>query len=163
MMHIFLLTHSRELNKDTNTGSLVVNALGAACTIIVWDRVSPDLELLHRIENESVVLLYPCAEGEVVSANEHFDSCIIIDGTWQEAQKIYNKSPYLKKLRKLNITHTKESIYTLRRNQKEMGLCTAECAAEVLKMKGHLQQADELEEALVDFIGERLPTRCRNG
>ena len=157
-MHIFLLTHSRELNKHTNTGSLVVKALGADCTIIVWDRVSPDLELLHRIENESVVLLYPSAEGEVASANEHFDSCIIIDGTWQEAKKIYNKSPYLKHLRKLNITNTKTSIYTLRRNQKEMGLCTAECAAQVLKMKGHFQQAVELEEELVDFIGAMLPT-----
>jgi DTW domain-containing protein YfiP len=97
-------------------------------------------------------LLYPSDEAELLSETMHFDSCIIIDGTWQEAQKIYNKSPYLQTLPRLKIAGAKKSIYSLRRNQKESGLCTAECAAEVLKVSGHLQQANEIEQQLVGFI-----------
>lgn len=151
-MNIFLLTHCRELNKKSNTGSLAVGVLGDACRLIVWHRVTPDLQLLESIERESVVLLYPSDDAELLSDSMAFDSCIIIDGTWQEAQKIYNKSPYLHKLPKLKIAGGKTSIYTLRRNQKESGLCTAECAAEVFKACGNLQQANKIEEKLVGFI-----------
>ena len=151
-MNIFLLTHPRELGKKTNTGFLVASVLEEGCTIIVWDRVSPDLQLLHRIETESVALLYPSEDGEVLSDSIDFDSCIIIDSTWQEAQKIYNKSPYLKTLKKVKIDNGTTSIYTLRRNQREAGLCTAECAIEVLKLGGHLPQASEIEKKLISFV-----------
>ena len=151
-MNIVLLTHCRELNKKSNTGSLVARVLADACRLIVWGRVSPDLQLLDSIEHESVALLYPSDEAELLSEAMHFDSCIIIDGTWQEAQKIYNKSPYLQTLPRLKIAAAKKSIYSLRRNQKESGLCTAECAAEVLKVSGHLQQANEIEQQLIGFI-----------
>jgi tRNA-uridine aminocarboxypropyltransferase len=154
-MNIFLLTHSRELNKATNTGSLVARVMGNDCRIIVWDRVVPDRELLNRIENESVVLLYPSEEAELLADDMSFDNCIIIDGTWQEAQKIYNKSPYLKKLKKIKIENEKKSVYTLRRNQKEMGLCTAECAIEILNASGCPEQAKEIEKNFLTFLNQK--------
>lgn len=81
-----------------------------------------------------------------------YDSYIVIDGTWQEAQKIYNKSPYLKSLPTLKIETDQKSVYTLRRNQKQNALCTAEIVIEVLKNEACSDLADELQSKLIAFL-----------
>lgn len=152
-MNIYLLTHQRELERKTNTGVLVANALGEDCRVFEWSRVNPNKALLNKIESESVALVYPCEDSRPLAEScGAFDSFIIIDATWQEAQKMYNHSPYLHQLTKVNIRSNKTSIYTLRRNQKEHGLCTAECASEVLKSCGFLNQAENIESSLADLI-----------
>ncbi|RLV60233.1 DTW domain-containing protein [Parashewanella curva] len=77
---------------------------------------------------------------------------MVLDGTWQEARKIYNKSSYLKELPKVKIEPSSTSIYQLRRNQKPNGLCTAECVAELLKAKGSVMAAEKLQARLADFV-----------
>ncbi len=151
-MNIYLLTHQRELKKKTNTAALITDVMGDACKVYVWHRLSPDAQLLKKIATESVALVYPSEESESIHANEIFDSYIILDGTWQEAQKIYNHSPYLKDLKQVKLEPDCASIYTLRRNQKELGLCTAECAIEVLKSNNKYQQAKAIQENLITFI-----------
>ena len=121
-MNIFLLTHQRERFKKTNTGSLVVDALGEKAQVVIWDRVAPDPELLRAIDEGSVALLYPAANSLLVSEAMDYENYIIIDGTWQEAQKIYNRSPYLKGLPTVKIAVDRPSAYHLRRNQ-ERGVC----------------------------------------
>ena len=151
-MKIYLLTHPREVNKKTNTGVLVSEVLAENCHLFIWDRVNPNPDWLARIACESVALLYPCEDSETATINEHFDSIIILDGTWQEAQKMYNRSAYLKPLKKVKIAPDQESIYSLRRNQKPSGLCTAECASEILKINGHVSQAEQLHMKLAAFV-----------
>lgn len=155
-MNIILLSHARELNKNTNTGVLVKQVLADKAQVIIWQRVQPDLKLLETIKNQSVVLLFPCDEAELlsddISKELNFDHCIIIDSTWQEAQKIYNKSPYLKALKKIKIESNKKSIYTLRRNQKKTGLCTAECVIELLNFSGDEKKSIELENRFKQFL-----------
>ncbi len=48
-MTIILLTHERECNKNTNTGSLVLEVLGESEQIVVWNRVTPNPQLLKKI------------------------------------------------------------------------------------------------------------------
>jgi len=153
-MKLLLLTHSRELSKKTNTGSLVAKELGESCRIIPWHRVTPDAELLHEIENRSVALLYPGEDSEALNNMSHYQSYIILDGTWQQAQKMYNQSPYLKALKKVHINPAQVSIFSLRRNQKSNGLCTAECAAALLEHQGLSEQAQQLQNTLTKFIDE---------
>jgi len=153
-MKLQLLTHTRELEKKTNTGALVAEALGKICRIIPWHRVTPDTELLHEIKNSSVALLYPGEDSEVLNDDSHFESYIILDGTWQQAQKMYNQSPYLKALKKVHINPTQASIFSLRRNQKSSGLCTAECAVALLEHQGLSDQAQQLQNTLIKFIDE---------
>ena len=143
-MNIFLLTHQRERFKKTNTGSLVVDALGEKAQVVIWDRVAPDPELLRAIDEGSVALLYPAANSLLVSEAMDYENYIIIDGTWQEAQKIYNRSPYLKGLPAVKIAVDRLSAYHLRRNQREGCLCTAECAIEILKVGGFSMLANDL-------------------
>jgi DTW domain-containing protein YfiP len=145
VMNIFLLTHQRELNKKTNTGSLVVDVLGEKAHLVVWDRVIPDPVLLKNISEGSIALLYPSIASQSVSEVPDYQNYIIIDGTWQEAQKIYNRSPYLKGSPTIEILTNKPSAYNLRRNQREGCLCTAECAIEILKSRDFSMMANDLQ------------------
>ena len=157
-MKIILLTHERELARKTNTGSLAVNTSGGVVQRILWERVNPDNELLELIESKKALLVYP--GGDSVQSNmDEFDNIIVIDGTWQEAQKIYNQSPYLKVAAKTALTTTKRSAYRLRRNQPEGGLCTIECIIEILKRKGFPDLACELEIEFDQFNSSR-PGSC---
>lgn len=153
LMNIYLLTHQREFERKTNTGVLVAEVLGKNCKLIIWERVNPNVLLLDNIEHQSLALLYPCEDSASVAKTcVKYDGYIIIDATWQEAQKMYNHSPYLKALPKVHFNREKPSIYTLRRNQKNAGLCTAECASEILKVCDKNQAAQDIEQRLSDFI-----------
>jgi len=151
-MNICLLTHQRELKKKTNTGTLVSDVMGESCKLYVWHRAKPDTELLKTIATESVALVYPSEKSIPIHTADTFDNYIILDGTWQESRKIYNQSAYLKGLQQVKLEPKVASIYSLRRNQKEMGLCTAECAIEVLKSNGECRQAKSIQDNLIAFI-----------
>jgi DTW domain-containing protein YfiP len=168
-MKIFLLTHERELHRGTNTGSLAIDD-SSGCDIverILWERVNPNKTLTNLLENNEALLLYSKGESSSAvsstvspsessamssvnsSANsstsmQDYENIIIIDGTWQESQKIYNHSPYLKNAPKFTLKTSNDSSYKLRANQPKGGLCTIECIIEVLKMKGQDKIASAL-------------------
>ena len=159
-MKIFLLTHERELHRGTNTGSLAIDDSNDIVERILWERVNPNKGLTKLIENNQALLLYSKGESisEVSSSAEspayssansstsiqEYENIIIIDGTWQESQKIFNHSPYLKDAPKFTLKTTNDSLYKLRANQPKGGLCTIECIIEVLKMKGQDKIASKL-------------------
>lgn len=152
-MKIILLTHERELNRETNTGSIAVNHSNGIVERIIWERVNPNQVLIDLIENKKVLLVYSKSEalssGEVVdlpveASVENYEYIIIIDSTWQEARKIFNRSPYLKMIPQTTIKASEASSYKLRRNQPEGGLCTIECIIEILRIKGQINLATEL-------------------
>ena len=155
-MKIFLLTHQRELKKKSNTGKLVLEVLGHNAEVIIWERLYPNDQLIELIKNTHTALMfqtpYSCAEIDI----ERVENFVVIDSTWQEARKIYNKSPYLKETFQLDLKIKRKSIYTLRRNQKTNGLCTAECAIEILRLKGKFSEASELESCLIEFVENKL-------
>ena len=151
-MKITLLTHFKEFEKRSNTGRLVVDILGSVAGQVRWDRMNPPAGLLEEIEAGGVALVYPGAAGENdddLSGITHF---ILIDGTWHEARKIHQRSPYLQKVRRVNLIPGGKSRYNLRKNQKEACLCTAECVIEILRRTGDNAAADRLEEGFLAFI-----------
>ncbi|MBB5211271.1 DTW domain-containing protein [Microbulbifer hydrolyticus] len=154
-MRIYLLTHERELDRNTNTGAIALSvASGPEGVVqrIVWSRTSPNQNLLQLLAQGAVGLLYPLSEADGteigVDECEHF---ILLDATWQEARKIYNRSPYLKTVPRVNLRPEQESRYRLRRNQKSDGLCTAECVIQILQAKGKAALAAEVETAFDGF------------
>lgn len=151
-MKLFLLTHQKELHRKTNTGALALELLGHDVEVILWERPKPNKKLLDYIEQGKTALLYPHEKSETLAETIDYEAYILIDSTWQEAQKIYNQSPYLHDIPCINIQRDKKSVYSLRRNQKESGLCTAEIIIEVLKNKSMFDKAERLEKMLNDFI-----------
>lgn len=142
-MKIFLLTHQRELDRKTNTGTIAVNNTDGMVERIIWERVNPNSDLVELFNNNKALLLYP-TDDDTSADIEDFDNIVVIDSTWQEAQKIYNRSPYLKAAPKAVLSPEYQSAFQLRRNQREDGLCTIECVIELLRIKGRKQLADAL-------------------
>jgi DTW domain-containing protein YfiP len=164
-MKLYLLTHERELNKLSNTGRLVKECLGVLVEIIIWKRTEPDSNLIELINKREVAMLYPdqpsqnsknYAEPEGVSLPENalltkkaslndFESFLILDSTWQEARKMYNRSTYLQQVKKISLQVDTPSTYRKRRNQIEGGLSTAECVIALLKQKNEFNLAEALQ------------------
>ncbi len=151
-MKIYLLTHEREVKRPSNTGNIILHTLKEISEKLIWQRKNPDIELLEKIRKNEAVLLFNKSEGDSIKDISKIENFVILDGTWQEAGKIYNKSPYLKKMKTFSIQTDKKSIYKLRRNQKEFGLCTAECVMEILRIKGDYLNAEKLNKAFLEFI-----------
>lgn len=151
-MKITLLTHFKELEKRSNSGRLVVDVLGSDAEQIRWDRINPHPPLVQQIEAGGVVLIYPGVSNGNDDDLSDISRCIIIDSTWQEARKIHQRSPYLLNLRRISLSTGNKSIYNLRKHQKESGLCTAECAIEVLRRAGNFEKAELLQERFLSFI-----------
>jgi DTW domain-containing protein len=153
-MKFTLLTHSREIEKASNTGRLVLEILGEAAEQVSWDRVNPPGGLVAEIEAGGVALVYP---GSASGDSDGYDLSdisrfILIDGTWLEARKIFQRSPYLRKARRVSLIPTAESEYNLRKNQKAACLCTAECVIELLRNAGKTEEAERLRERFLAFI-----------
>lgn len=153
-MNFILLTHSRELTKPSNTGRLVLEALGSRAKRVIWQRKVPDEFLLRLIDDKRVALLYPDlveSDLQVCRGTDGVVSCIIIDGTWQEARKIYNRSAYLHQLPRLSLNPVSQSSFRLRRNQKSDGLSTVETVIEILKLNQEVTTAMSLSASFDDF------------
>jgi DTW domain-containing protein YfiP len=150
-MKFTLLTHAREFDKRSNTGRVVVEVLGRAAEQVRWDRVHPPVRLVEEIVAGGVALIYPGAADATGDDLTGIRQIILIDGTWQEARKIHQRSPYLHKLRRVCLKTAEKSVYRLRKNQKESGLCTAECVIEILRRTGDILPAERLQERFLTF------------
>lgn len=163
MMKIFLLTHERELNRTTNTGTIAIENANNIVERIIWQRVNPNKNLVQLIENNDAILLYSKEELSLETAMlnpqtaplslNDYENIIIIDSTWQEANKIFNQSPYLKNASYFTLKPENTSLYNLRANQPKGGLCTIECIIEVLKLKGQNKTAAALQLKFIEFNG----------
>lgn len=151
-MKITLLTHFKEFEKRSNTGRLVVDVLGDAAEQLRWDRMNPPARLVEEIEAGGVALVYPGASDGNDGDLSGITRFVVIDGTWHEARKIHQRSPYLQKIRRIGLATGEKSVYNLRKNQKESGLCTAECVIEVLRLSGNIEEAEMLQERFLAFI-----------
>jgi len=147
-----LLTHKKEFGKRSNTGQVVLDVLGDAAEQVGWDRAAPPERLLEQIAAGKVALIYPGPSDEVCGDLTGIDQFILIDGTWHEARKMYQRSPYLRDIRRFSLNVAEKSVYNLRKNQKQSGLCTAECVIEVLRRTGHHTEAELLRERFLAFI-----------
>ncbi|KUJ83747.1 MULTISPECIES: tRNA-uridine aminocarboxypropyltransferase [Microbulbifer] len=151
-MKIYLLTHERELHRPTNTGSVAMAAAGMLVQRIVWERKNPALELQSLAAAGQVALVYPATEsGQQTHHVDEFEHFILLDGTWQEARKMFNRTPYLQSAPQVSLKPQSVSTYLLRRNQRDGGLCTAECVVELLHAKGHVDLALALEARFSEF------------
>ncbi|WP_457907250.1 DTW domain-containing protein [Rheinheimera faecalis] len=168
---LYLLTHSRELQKTTNTGALVVQALSASIQIrvevIEWQRKAADQRLLVLSEKQQLGLVYPLQadtaqacyllqQGQyqaqnsaavtdlAIRLNEPTRHWVLLDATWQEAAKMLRQSPYLQSCYRLSIKPDTPSVYALRRNQRDGALCTAEVVMELLQQTGFENEKEQL-------------------
>lgn len=148
-----LLTHEREITRETNTGKWVASMLGKQCSQPQWSRKMASLIPNH----EHWGVLFPSQESisltDETSANPP-QRFIVLDATWQEAQKMFRQTPWLQALPQYHLPIAQNSRYSLRRNQQSGALCTLEIVAEVFSWQGETKQAEKMHA----FLTTLLPT-----
>jgi DTW domain-containing protein YfiP len=178
--NIILCCHSKEWQRNDNTGQWALLS-SEQIQRIRWHRkpelMSHSRSTITLAAEPGHYLLFPCDDAEDIQ--QLFQKTIqasdqaatkplcqpiiqlwVIDGTWQEAQKMLRQSPWLKALPKVHIQTAEgeflKSYFKLRKNQQ--GLCTLEAieaaiayqaplAAQALKRNFHLFQ-----NALLDLL-----------
>ncbi|ADZ92201.1 DTW domain-containing protein [Marinomonas mediterranea] len=152
-MKFWLLTHSEELKKDNSSGNLSVSTLTLRCEQIIWERKFPSPKIT-QLPLKNTLLIYPKQADHTEQGTElclqDYKNIVILDGTWQQAKKMYNQSPYLKHFKHYTIEGV-QSRFKRRRNQVEGGLCTAEVIMHLLKQRSELNDAQKLEMAFERF------------
>ena len=180
-----LLMHDAEPLKPSNTGWLIADVV-AQTWAFGWARteVDPQLTALLADPQWQPYVVFPGEfvheAGRVVHALDqsaiNFDSnngidralagkkplFILLDATWNEARKMFRKSPYLDRLPVLSLHSDQVSRYRLRRSNRGDHFCTAEVAALCLDLSPHpadLRAAQALEAYLDVFTHHYLQAK----
>lgn len=158
---IWLIMHPYEAYKPTNTGRLIKDVLPANTRIFQWSRTEPDEELLSLLASECYqpFLIFPDDQPDyadrIVRAptveGARTPVFIILDGTWRQARRMFRQSTYLASLPILPLHTQRLTRYKLRTPTSDSHLCTAEVAAELLKMAGDLQASQLLDDYFDTF------------
>lgn len=139
-----LIMHDREPLKPSNTGHLIADVL-AETEAFIWSRTEPDEAMLAAVKADGFTpyLIFPgdyCAPERVCQQPDPAVGTrplfILLDATWQQARRMFRKSPWLDEVPVLELTPQRASRYRLRRAYKEQHLCTAEVAIELLELNG---------------------------
>ena len=153
--------------KPSNTGWLVADVVPDTFAF-GWARteVDPALLALLRDPQWQPVVVFPAELVEparvvmdVQTANAQGYQrplFILLDATWQEARKMFRKSPYLDQFAVLSLQSEQVSNYRLRRSQHDQHFCTAEVAALCLALNGEANAAQTLNAYLDVFTNHYL-------
>lgn len=146
---VWLLTHSMEHFKPTNTGRLIRDVLPDT-EVFTWYRTAPDKRLLALLEDPRFApfVVFPDDQPDYAERVVGIDAVtdiraagripvyLLLDGTWRQARRIFRKSPYLDALPVLPLRTERLTRYRLRKPASASHLCTAEVAAELLRQGG---------------------------
>lgn len=153
---VCLLMGDIEAIKPSNTGWLIAD-LVADTHAFQWSRtvIDPALIALLNDPQWQPVVVFP---GEFVAPERVVTQLpvppagaplkrplfVLLDGTWTEARKMFNKSRYLDAFPVLSLHPDQVSNYRLRRAACAHHFCTAEVAALCLHLAGERHAADTL-------------------
>ncbi|MDP5255717.1 MULTISPECIES: tRNA-uridine aminocarboxypropyltransferase [unclassified Vibrio] len=140
----FLLIHENEHQRPTNTGQFWHQCVPQS-SMAIWQRKQIPLNLAQYLKRPDLqpVVVYPTEQA--LSETQWFSTqrdpnltplYILLDGTWQEAKKIHNRSTWLAHLPRLSLSDLPSSDFRLRRNQQEGHLCTFEVGMELAVKHG---------------------------
>jgi DTW domain-containing protein YfiP len=158
---VCLLMGDIEALKPTNTGWLVAD-LVADTFAFGWSRIEtdPGLTALLADPQWQPVVVFPgeyADPARVVQAVEPPGAgigrplFILLDATWNEARKMFRKSPYLARFPVLSLRPEQVSRYVLRRSRRDDHFCTSEVAALCMALAGEAR-ASALLEAWLDVF-----------
>ena len=155
---VCLLMADIEALKPTNTGWLVADVV-ADTFAFGWARTETDPALLALLGDPQwqPYVVFPgeyAAPERVVHAVAPAQGnggrgvrrplFILLDATWNEARKMFRKSPYLDRFPVLSLQPDQVSHYTLRRSRRDDHFCTSEVAALCLDLAGEALAAQAL-------------------
>jgi DTW domain-containing protein len=151
---VCLLMADIEALKPTNTGWLVADVVPDTFAF-GWARTEVDPVLLALLADPQwqPYVVFPGEYAVPARVTNHVAPeagsgrrplFILLDATWNEARKMFRKSPYLDSFPVLSVQPDAMSRYTLRRSQRGDHFCTSEVAALCLDLAGETRAAQAL-------------------
>jgi DTW domain-containing protein YfiP len=161
-LHLILLQHTKEVTRKTGTGSLLFDTQYLHVHNHTWSgRADNEIVSKALVEYDNPVLLWTGGSSNISHYPANNSTFVLLDGTWQEAQSMFRKIPFLQQLPRLSLEASAVSNYTLRQdfgwkarfvaNENDTLLCTAEVAAELLDQSGNPAGGSFVRERLQDF------------
>ena len=164
---VCLLMADIEPLKPTNTGWLIADVVPDTFAF-GWARTETDPALLALLADPQwqPVVVFPgeyAVPGRVVDTVACRDGrrplFILLDATWNEARKMFRKSPYLDSFPVLSLRPEQVSQYVLRRSRRDDHFCTSEVAALCLDLAGDARAARTLDATLDVFTHHYVQAR----
>jgi len=168
-----LLLSENEVFKPSNTGRLILDVVQDGYAY-QWSRTEPSPCMLELLENPiyQPIVVFPdeyVSEPSRLIKTDAANYCgdkipllIFLDGSWREARRIFNKSPYLDALPVISIRPDSVSQYMMRRSDNEQHLATAEVASLVFEEFGEVKLAQTLSSWFAVFRESYMNSKTRN-
>lgn len=167
-----LLMGDIEALKPSNTGWLIADLVPDTWAF-TWERTRVDDRLLALLDDPQwqPFVVFPGdlvapprvvtdrVDGDALARSDRRPLFVLLDGTWPEARKMFNKSPYLARFPVLSLHPGTASSYRLRRSNREDHFCTAEVAALCLALSGEPRAGQLLAAWLDVFSAHYLEAR----
>jgi hypothetical protein len=159
-----LVMFDTEPMKPSNTGRLIADVLPDTQAFL-WSRTQTDPALLEAIADpgRQAYVVFPASFATPprqvfteVPAGSKPPLFIMLDGTWNEARKMFRKSPYLDNLPMFSLDVSASSGYILREASRPELHCTVEVAAALLEKAGDIDASAGLSRHFTHFRTQYL-------
>ena len=145
-MDLLILQHPKETRHPLNSARIAQLGIHN-CEILTGEDFTEVNRLHDLIKEKKACLLFPSPEAQSTSEylvrNEKPDLCILLDGTWRKARKIYYLNPVLQALPAISLLDSGRSEYKIRKSPSEKALSTIEAAVALLREVGNNKQAHQ--------------------
>ena len=174
-----LLYHDKEILKPSSTGKLIADVIPETYGVI-WQRTIKDEAVIHLLNSDMyfpmIVFPHSFAKPEQVKltsldCENKFGGkrplLVMIDASWREARRIFNKSDYLHKLPMISLSDEQISslknsnAYNMRKAEKGDHFCTAEVASQLLYALGEERNSEILRRWLNLFNFQYQKSVCQ--
>lgn len=162
---IIVLQHPNEVKRAIRTAKMLEEGL-EDCSIYVRRKIlsldikdslsDEEKELRTWLKHPKAYVLYPqykAVTPEDLAKTSETIVLIVLDGTWNEAQKMYAWSPPLQKLPKIRLNLDIKSQFVVKTQPNDKCLSTVECVA-------HALSTLEKNEEMVELLTKPLLALC---
>ena len=140
-VQFWLLMHPDEGLKPTNTARLIGASIPQT-RFFPWSRTAPPADLIALLREPRFMPYLLAPEGDAALFEElrerpwlpdRVPAFVLLDGTWSQARKMLQRSPYLQGIPRIAIQPGAPSTYRLRCQRCAQHLSTVEVAIALLK------------------------------
>lgn len=161
---VSLIMFKKERFLPSNTALLALNSLENSQSFIRGIQESTLAKEFLDEENYTPLYLYPTDDAqeltpELIKDLEKPINLIVPDGTWRQAKKVHLREELLTPLPKIKLSSTPKSLYLLRRQKFEFGVCTFEAISYALEIIHGIEVREKLMKNFDFMIKAHLKNR----
>ena len=158
-----VILFKKEKFLPSNTAQLSINSLQNSEMFFRGFKDQVLQESFIDEKNYQPLYLFPSEDATELTATEiaNFDkpiNLIVPDGTWRQAKKIHLREPLLKDIPRVKLNIGTRSIYPLRRQKYEYGLCTHEAIAHAMG----IIESEEIKNKLIKNLEIMIEAHLKN-